>query len=273
MADLELRVARPGDARHVAAVLAAADLGSRQLPFLNLALSAPAARTVLVWDLQRPVATALALGYGASGWIANVAVAPDYRRCGLGLRVTEAALSWLLRTGARTVRLLATDLGRPLYERLGFAPEGAPCDKYTVPDGLVPKGPTGVRPVAPEHALALDREATGECRDMLLRPFADRLVGAATGDGAPSGYALALPWGGGPVVAADEDAAHALWWHVYGRGRNTRWAVHPANAGARDLARRYDLSPAGTSLPMRYGEALAADGPAEVWALWSLAAG
>jgi GNAT superfamily N-acetyltransferase len=272
--NVEIGTARPGDGERVAAVLAAADLGSRQAGFLALTLGSTSAHTVLAWDGSRPVATALALGYGESGWIGNVAVVPDHRRRGLGLRVTEVALAWLTGRGARTVHLLATDLGRPLYERLGFVAEGAPCDKYTVPDGLHPKGPTEVRPSGITRALALDHEATGEWRETMLAPFALHLVEpdlpALKG---PVGYALRLPWGGGPVVATGEEGAHALWWHVYGSGGGVRWAVDPSNAGARDLARLYGLKPVGTSLRMRYGAPLPAPGPAAAWALWSLAAG
>jgi GNAT superfamily N-acetyltransferase len=273
MAPFEVTAAEGTDAADVAAVLARADLGSRQDAFLDLTLASEAARTFLVWDGGRPVATALALGFGASGWLANVAVAPEHRRRGLGRRVAELAVAWLVEGGARTVSLLATEMGRPIYERMGFAPDGLPYDKYRIPPGLERRGQASVRPASLETALALDREATGEHRQVLLAPFADRMVEAAGPDGSGLGYALGLPWGGGPVVSADVESAHALWWHVYGRAAGARWAVPQGNAAARDLAARYGLTPDGTSLRMRYGPALDATGPSEVWAAWSLAAG
>lgn len=273
MDNVVVQTAERPDADDVAAVLAAAELGSRQMGFLDLTLASDAARTFLVWDGPRPVATALALAFGASGWLANIAVVPAYRRRGLGARVSELALAWLVRGGARTVTLLATEAGRPVYERLGFASEGLPYAKYRIPPGLAPKGPVGVRPVDLDRALALDGQATGERRGMLLAPLADGLVEAVGAGGAGSGYGLALPWGGGPVVSADAAAAHALWWHVYGQAAGARWAVAATNEGARALAARYGLPSDATSLRMRYGPPLGAPGPARVWAAWSLAAG
>src|SRR5262245_13644512 len=58
--------------------------------------------------------------FGATGWVGGVAVVPEARRAGLGRALTEAAVAWLLEHGASTIRLYATDMGRPVYERLGF---------------------------------------------------------------------------------------------------------------------------------------------------------
>src|SRR5262249_20851943 len=69
------------------------------------------------------VCGATVLGAGSaprSGWIHNVVVHPDRRRGGLGTALTEAAMRWLESRRARTTLLLATDSGRPVYERLGF---------------------------------------------------------------------------------------------------------------------------------------------------------
>src|SRR6266508_2749194 len=63
--------------------------------------------------------------FGATGWVGAVAVVPEARRAGLGRALTEAAVAWLRERGAGTIQLYATDMGRPIYERLGFVAEGA----------------------------------------------------------------------------------------------------------------------------------------------------
>lgn len=267
---LRLCVAGPDDRPHVEAILAAADLSSRQPPFLRFTLETPGLRTWLAWQGDDLVGTALAASFGRTGWIGNVAVHPGHRRHGVGRSVTEAALAWLMAGGAVRVRLLATEMGRRLYQGLGFEPEGEPWDKYTIAPGLVAKGPTAVTSASLAACLAADEAATGDRREHLLGPFDDRLLGVPEGDG----YGLALPWGGGPVVASTPDVGHALWWHVYGAAAGQRWAVPHENRAARELAQAYGLVHAGTSLPMRYGLASGASGrPDRVWAAWSLAVG
>src|SRR4051794_4077719 len=67
------------------------------------------------------VGTAGAIGFGATGWIGGIAVADSFRGAGLGRQLTLAALEAL---GERsTVLLLASELGRPIYDRLGFVAE------------------------------------------------------------------------------------------------------------------------------------------------------
>jgi GNAT superfamily N-acetyltransferase len=59
-------------------------------------------------------------GTPATGWVHGIVVRPECRRTGLGTRLTEAAIAWLRARSVGTVLLLATDAGRPVYERLGF---------------------------------------------------------------------------------------------------------------------------------------------------------
>jgi GNAT superfamily N-acetyltransferase len=66
----------------------------------------------------RVVGTAIAIDYGRFGWIAMMLVDPAYRGRGLGARLLERAMMALPPT--LPVRLDATPLGRPLYQRFGF---------------------------------------------------------------------------------------------------------------------------------------------------------
>src|SRR5579885_701722 len=54
-------------------------------------------------------------------WILNMYTEPEARRRGLAKRLLEVMIAWCRANGFRAVSLHASDAGRPLYERLGFA--------------------------------------------------------------------------------------------------------------------------------------------------------
>lgn len=59
---------------------------------------------------------------GKAALLHSIYTAPEHRRNGLARRITEAMVAECRRLGLRTVNLHASDLGRPLYESLGFRP-------------------------------------------------------------------------------------------------------------------------------------------------------
>lgn len=146
----------------------------------------------------RLVATATS-AFPAPGiaWIGMVLVDEACRGQGLGTRILERALS----VKAEVVGLDATDLGRPLYLKLGFK-DVAPIDRW---GGTPAEGPTDAREGAIERALELDREALGVDRSALLRRLAAepgvRLLARR------DGYAFLRPGRNrshlGPMVASD----------------------------------------------------------------------
>ncbi|RNI25185.1 GNAT family N-acetyltransferase [Flexivirga caeni] len=52
--------------------------------------------------------------------ISNVCTAPDQRRRGYGQAAFDAVLDWCRAQGVSRLELMATDAGRPMYERAGF---------------------------------------------------------------------------------------------------------------------------------------------------------
>ena len=83
-------------------------------------------------DHDRVVGTAIGIDYVHCGWIAMMLVAPEYRGRGLGARLLEAAMDAI--PPQLPIRLDATPLGRPLYERHGFVLE-TPLTRYVRPAG------------------------------------------------------------------------------------------------------------------------------------------
>lgn len=60
---------------------------------------------------------------GHYGFIGDVYTMPSYRKQGVSMKLNQDALIWLEHYGVSIVRLLASDAGRPIYERLGFSPD------------------------------------------------------------------------------------------------------------------------------------------------------
>jgi GNAT superfamily N-acetyltransferase len=151
----------------------------------------------------------------ATGWVHGIVVRPGQQRSGLGGRLTEAAIAWLRARSAAVVLLLATDAGRPVYERIGFvagdrygsfAWPAAPPDGDSADAGVVTRPMQAVDlPVA----NALDYAATGERRRGHIEAFASSGWVAMRGADVV-GFHLACPWGGGPTMARDAVAGLAL---------------------------------------------------------------
>ena len=59
------------------------------------------------------------------GFISDVYTVPAHRNLGISTKLNEAALDWLRDYGVDSVRLLASEAGRPIYEQLGFSPDVA----------------------------------------------------------------------------------------------------------------------------------------------------
>ncbi|GAA3539903.1 GNAT family N-acetyltransferase [Amycolatopsis ultiminotia] len=153
-------------------------------------------------------AVAILTRTGPAATVSMVVVAQRYGRQGLGARVMAHALD---AAGDAVVSLHSTEVGRPLYESIGFVLDGGCSDhrgRFEGDGGPLsrPIGPADVRRVS-----ELDTEAQGFARPELL----DRLLFEAEHVHVTDhGYALGTVHDEvtviGPVVAADEEQARAL---------------------------------------------------------------
>ena len=172
------------------------------------------------------IGTAVGTQKGAVGWLGYVVVAPEHRRRGVGAWLSRACTEALARLGCTSVVLTATDMGRGVYERLGFREEGRAVMLRGPTLPAVPTDPR-LRPVGRadlDQVCALDRHATGEDRSALLRSLiettprghlehdpAGRVVASPEAPEVVRGYYLPTPWGQGPAVApAPEDGVLLL---------------------------------------------------------------
>jgi GNAT superfamily N-acetyltransferase len=167
-------------------------------------------------DAGRVIATAIGIDYRDCGWIAMMLVAPEYRGRGLGAQLLEAAMGAI--PADLPIRLDATPLGRPLYERHGFALE-TPLTRCVRPAGAAASAPgREVRPLLrgdlPELAR-IDTALFGGLRSRLLERIHDAGPGYAWRAGtAPMQYCLGrtgrLFDQIGPIVARSPPDAIAL---------------------------------------------------------------
>jgi GNAT superfamily N-acetyltransferase len=129
------------------------------------------------------VGTACTCVFGDVAWINLVLVEQQHRGRGIGTAMLKHLLRLLDERGIPTIRLDATRLGQPVYEKLGFVGDFT-LARY---EGILPS-PSGrgaggegaglVEPLTPADlpsVQAMDEEVTKTCRAKLLRV----LVGAA----------------------------------------------------------------------------------------------
>lgn len=182
------------------------------------------------------VATATAVCYGpVLAWIGMVLTHPAHRGRGCARRLMEHALEFCERRAVRWIKLDATDMGRPLYQRLGFEDE-APIERWV----LAKAECAAIELGAFKPDLSLDLEAFGADRRSLLGSLAREEAVSA-----PGGFAMGRPGSKavyfGPCVAWSAQAARDLiqWFLSRHQGESVAWDLLPGNPEALRLAREF----------------------------------
>jgi GNAT superfamily N-acetyltransferase len=150
------------------------------------------------------VGTTVTCVFGDIAWVAMVLVAKRVRGQRIATALMGHALAYLDANGAKSVRLDATPLGKPIYERMGFAPEYT-LARYegflAAADAVREWGDASCRVRAAtqsdlERLVVLDRDVTGTTREKFLarlfqeHPDAFRV---AEQDGKLLGYVTTRP--------------------------------------------------------------------------------
>jgi GNAT superfamily N-acetyltransferase len=211
-----IRPMRASDVAPAADAIRRGDFGERE-QFLAWSLDQPTIAPFVAVDGREVVATGIASAHGPVGWVGVIFVAPDRRGSGLGRAITRRVIEELEARGCRSQVLIASPMGRPIYEREGFAELGRQVRFTAEPlDGgagpFVAERLRSFRADDLDLVLELDRLATGEDRSVVLRVLVDAASTWVTVDAAdrPTGYFLRPPWRGGAVIAPDPDDALVL---------------------------------------------------------------
>jgi GNAT superfamily N-acetyltransferase len=192
-----------------------------------------------VWQQEGEViGTTTAICYGRQlAWIGMVLVLPEHRGKGIARGLMEHALEWLEARGVRQVKLDATDLGRPLYEKLGFRDERL-IERWGAPGSAAAGGPAADLPLEP--IAAMDRETFGVDRTSLIARLLQVFQAGAC---EPEGFCLGRPGSNayflGPCAAANPAEAGRLIREVMqaAGGAAYFWDLFPDVPAAVDLAR------------------------------------
>jgi GNAT superfamily N-acetyltransferase len=262
MAGPHIRPMTAADLEAAAAMILRGEWGDRSV-FLEWALSFAPSHPFVADDDGQIVGTGIATANGPVGWVGTIFVDRDRRREGLGRRLTATVIDDLEGRGCRSLVLIASNEGRPLYEGLGFRVHG--LNRRFTAAGLAPDADDGsVRPFEPAMLPALveqTRRATGEDRSAILAsvaaPATARVV--VGDDGSLLASFVRAPWGGGALIAPDpDDAMRILEWRrrQVGPAGHVNVSLPDTNDGrpARLLADGWVPSGAGTR--MERGEPL-----------------
>ena len=273
-----IRPLQHADVTTAADVILAGGWGDRTV-FLDWAVRHPSCHLFVAEVDGRIVGTGVATANGPVGWVGTIFVAPDQRGRGIGAGLTRAVVDDLERRGCRTLVLIATEEGRPVYERQGFTVQTRYV-RYAAPSGRPPDVDALVRPFRVEDLPAmvdLDRIATGEDRSAILQSFAEPETSrvAMRPDGSVGGFLVRSPWGGKALIAPDpDDALRLLDWrrHRASPDRRIVIAVLEENGNGRVRLSRagWEEQPGGTR--MIRGEPLVWQ-PDAIWGQFSGALG
>jgi GNAT superfamily N-acetyltransferase len=249
---VEVRAARRDEP--VARTLDEAGFGPHVARLLGYPRDSPHGHVLVAAAGRRLVGGACCASFGETGWIGALGVLPRMRRRGVGEQLTRAAIDWLTERGARSVLLYATDMGRPVYDRVGFVAEQRARAWRGVAPGPPPDGVRRLRPSDREQILAVDRRATGEDRRAVLDMLPALLGLGYERDGALAGFALQTSWGAGPAVVADDaDAGNALLRGLVVEPQPLTITVPDDNPAASSTLARWGFQPVNSALRMRYG--------------------
>lgn len=119
-------------------------------------------------------ATGTTIIHNETAWLAHIIVHPEYRNQGLGKIITQYLVDISFSKACETIYLLATELGEPVYKKLGFETE----TEYVLYKGFrtintLPYS-ENILPLKAEfleELSSLDRKVSGEDRMFHLKEY------------------------------------------------------------------------------------------------------
>jgi GNAT superfamily N-acetyltransferase len=209
---ISLRPMAAADVKPAAVEVERGDFGDRRA-FFDFAVRHPACDPIVALANGAIVGTGIGTRNGEAGWVGVIYVVPERRGQGLGRALSEVVCDRLEDRGCRTLVLVATSAGRPVYERLGFhvTTRYHIMEATGLPGGQSPDD--GVRQFHAvmdlDDAIRLDRRATGEDRTSLIQAFASANGCLALRDarGRLQGFLIKPTWHGAAIIASNSKTA------------------------------------------------------------------
>jgi hypothetical protein len=199
-------------------------------------------------------------------------VDPSLRSRGYGRALTEAVCARLDDAGCKTQALIASEYGRPLYEKMGFRIDAWYQMMEAPALDVAPAPPPGttLRPMRPEdidRVGRLDFRATGEDRRSLLGPLSGSGWLLEAGDEL-LGFLIGMPQAAAVIAPDPRDAICLLdlLRHLGRGGRDVRAAVVLGREAAVRQLESLGWNRAFATPRMLRGESIAWE-PALIWGL------
>lgn len=112
--------------------------------------------------------------FGRTGWLAHIIVDKDHRNSGIGTQMTEKLIEDGIGKSIKTILLLATEMGFPVYDKLGFRfvseylyfKREDPWKDFLLSPNIFPYEKSMDRAI-----FEMDREISGEDRRPLLAEY------------------------------------------------------------------------------------------------------
>jgi GNAT superfamily N-acetyltransferase len=185
---------------------------------------------------NRIVGCGIGILHGTISWLGTIIVLPEYRRQGIGQKITKHLIQYCREQGCTTQLLTASEMGEPLYKKLGFR-TNLVYEFYRRPSAVSYPQKLQVRKIQQEDIVSirnLDREITGEERF----PFLERFFSTGwvyVSEEAGSVRGIFLPeYGTGLILAKDSEAGIELMKLRLNGGKLTT-VIPSANASAREF--------------------------------------
>lgn len=143
-------------------------------------ISSPSCDSIKICDGKRIAAVGTTIRHTDTAWLAHVIVHPNFRNQGLGKKLTSELVDRAYTKNIHTIYLDATDMGFPVYQKLGFETE----TEYIHLEGdlmnINLNNPAAVIPYDEKYhhdILKLDQISSGEHREQILSErFNDSLI-------------------------------------------------------------------------------------------------
>ena len=184
----------------------------------------------------RIVGCGIGIIQGAVGWLGTIIVVPEYRRQGIGQKITSTLIDYCRNKGCTSQLLTSSEMGESIYRKLGFEINSSYV--FYKRESIVPtREVTNAREMRQEDFLTvqeLDRSVTGEDRSHFIKRFFPTgwIYASGTSAGITGFY---LPdFGGGLIIARTADAGIELMKLRLNRGK-TSAVVPETNTIAREF--------------------------------------
>jgi GNAT superfamily N-acetyltransferase len=181
------------------------------IPSFQFYIDSPFCHPIKLLDRGEIVGVGSRIMHGNVAWLATIITHPEHRNKGIGTDITQALIDSLKNTPCKTIMLIATPMGEPLYEKLGFKTDsryafyhdGEKSSGKEISPNVIP-----FRPEYTDRILAMDREAYGENRGVRIVEYLPEAKLYVEGQSLKGFY---LPgWGEGPIIAKNSEAGNAL---------------------------------------------------------------